>query len=255
MLFIAMSATKTNAIPQWWLERIRINPQSKHQGSKKHSTNGMPVDSSTTDTFIDSIPEPTSVSGINGALPAVFAAPSSLFLTFVSGWFLISFVKELRMLVHEVGDAVENGLGDLDGGKSRRMGKGHDLEDTDSFMNPASPVIEGLIARLCPPAKPAVEAWTGMPPKPEGGPCQIQTFQDSYQKKSQSFRRRKKTKDVKVRPSEERRTGGAKRRPHAPRPYTTRSELLTIFCSSLCSLIAAATAPTISVRESGSHVP
>jgi hypothetical protein len=71
---------------------------------------------------------------------ALFALPKAPLLTLLGGWFLISLVKELRLLVQEV---AESGLADLDGNglppavgaKSRRRGPPqNDLDDVESFM-------------------------------------------------------------------------------------------------------------------------
>ncbi|GMI20515.1 hypothetical protein TrRE_jg7862 [Triparma retinervis] len=125
---------------------------------------------------------------------ALFALPKAPLLTLLGGWFLISLVKELRLLVQEV---AESGLADLDGNglppavgaKSRRRGPPqNDLDDVDSFMKPSTPIIESLVARLCPPARSDSGSLESQLESPGPG-GQVQTFQKTYQNKRSSMRR------------------------------------------------------------------
>ena len=91
-------------------------------------------------------------SKVDAILP-VLAAPQSAVITFVTGWFLISFVKELRLLLSEI---AESGIADVDGGRPGgvsapgwKAGK-MPCRAEEYLRQSPSPLVEGLVLRLCP---------------------------------------------------------------------------------------------------------
>ena len=125
-----------------WLERImgkgKLDGGESYNSPSFNQVRGLDEDDNSSPPHNDVSTPPSSRPHVPYA--GFLALPKAPLMTLFGGWFLLSLVKELRLLIQEVADS---GLADLDGNglppavgaKKRRHGLPQsDLDDVESFM-------------------------------------------------------------------------------------------------------------------------